>query len=293
MPSIELASDVYTLIDKIRSGDDLTPHLSERVKIIYTSTSNSKPFGKKHRKEFDNFLNSAMVRHLHPRNKLRENSAFVEHGQELIHVVFRTNAAYLIDITDHAGIGGDRLHEIMVQNWQNHNLLLELKGIAPPYVLMDGPTTYVGRTVTHTSDGIYGDSGQVLTPNRSGWSQKERKELLSYGCNPPLVINDRVYIGAGYTSSAGFSIRTTQKVSILRNHLRRAEEQIRGQSALRIAGPKEARLIMMQEDQIAGNLFLRAGSLWVIDQGGNIMCGLNVELAWAQFKSRFIDPFKN
>jgi len=111
------------LIKKIEAGDDLTPHLSERVRSVYLSPSKLKE-GKKHlRKDRDGLLADWGIHHLHLSTEpWREG--LVRRTRDLLFAIFRPADAYLLGIYPHLEWAPLGALEIVVRNWPAADLML-------------------------------------------------------------------------------------------------------------------------------------------------------------------------
>ena len=176
--------DLETLIRKFEAGDDVNPHLSERVTQGYTSqTSASGPFSR--RRDLDLLLNDWDVHHLHLSNTL-QSTGFVERTAPLLFAVFKPDDVYLIDLFGHrVDWTRDRIFEIMIDNWPDAGLVRLLPQVVD---LASQPT------------------------------ESDRAKLRGAGIASNFVErNGKVYyVGSGGLSSAGTSIQCTRQANVIR-----------------------------------------------------------------------------
>lgn len=102
------------LISKIKTGGDLAPHLSKRVRTAHVPSKEIKE-GKEHlRKDRDRLLADWGIHHLH---------LSVDHGPDLLFAIFRPDDAYLIKIYQHEWTPLEAL-EIVVRSWPDADLMM-------------------------------------------------------------------------------------------------------------------------------------------------------------------------
>ncbi|WP_405168313.1 hypothetical protein [Paenibacillus sp. FSL H3-0286] len=89
------------LTNKIRTGQDLTPHLSRKINDI---TYN------------DGLLNVWEIHHLHL-GVQEERDGFVKRDGDILYALFNENDAYLIQIMDHKSFCKQELVRIIHRNW--------------------------------------------------------------------------------------------------------------------------------------------------------------------------------
>jgi hypothetical protein len=119
-------NEVVVLADKIKKGEDLNPHLSERVETVFLATP--KDPGLRYREDLDLLLNEWAIHHLHISTILQTNG-FVERGRELLFAAFRHDDAYLIDLLDHKAFEDENLVQIATTNWPNAKLFSVTPGM--------------------------------------------------------------------------------------------------------------------------------------------------------------------
>jgi hypothetical protein len=157
------------LIEKIRVGEILTPHLTDRVLRGYEPADPSKPKALSKRKDLDLLLNDWLIHHLHIGPTLKSNGFFG--GDLLLFAVFKPHDAYLIDLMGHKNWEHEHLIEVLVREWPSQNLAMVLAGILP---------------------------GEPF-------SREDRKRLRNVGMPTTLNIDGKAVMGAGCISTAGTS----------------------------------------------------------------------------------------
>jgi hypothetical protein len=81
------ANRVTNLLSKIQNGGDLTPHLSKRIREVYTHRQTPKPFGG--RPDLDLLLNEWGIHHLHISDEMESgNTGFVKRDGPLVYAIF-------------------------------------------------------------------------------------------------------------------------------------------------------------------------------------------------------------
>ncbi len=109
------------IIDKIKTGKDLTPHLSRGIDNPYTST------GPSYKSHLDLLLNDWGVHHLHL-STVEEPDGFMKRTGPLLFAVFRPNDAYLVDIMKHGKWADDSVIRTIVQEWPDAGIVNRLPG---------------------------------------------------------------------------------------------------------------------------------------------------------------------
>lgn len=180
------------LCQKITRGNNLTPHLSDRITTPYQHCPTLKPiYG---RRDYDLLLNDWGIHHLHlghepaPRKR-----GFLTRGSSLLFGIFRHDEAYLIDIKGHGDFENEELAEITIANWPQHRFFIPLTGLLPG------------------------------TP----WTALERKGLRSFGTTTTVDINGICYI-SGVTlglTTAGIQLRLVKQAGAFLRAVRNAELQ--------------------------------------------------------------------
>jgi hypothetical protein len=165
--------DIGLLIDKIRRGGDLTPHLSKDVMVGYTTRAKNKPS-----KDLDLLLNDWGIHHLHLSQTIKSDG-FVKRGGPLLFAIFTREVAYLLDVMPHGQWENQRLVEIAARNWPNRGLFIQL-------ALVDG----ISSTIT----------------------QADRKTLRHCGVLALVEVDGKVYASRTFgISSAGTSSQASRR----------------------------------------------------------------------------------
>ena len=167
-------TDLDALIKKIENGDDLTPHLSKRVAIVYDPANKIK-----RRKDLDLMLIEWEVHHLHISQNI-ESDGFVTRDDPLLFVMFRHETAYVLDLMTHHDFNRDHILRIMTEEWPSEGLVHVVRGA-------------LGISVNHT--------------------ETERDKLRKGGVNTMVEINGTVISPLGGISGAGTSIRATMSAN--------------------------------------------------------------------------------
>jgi hypothetical protein len=131
--------EVIVIAEKIRKGEDLTPHLSERIETVLLA--NPKDSGLRHREDLDLLLNEWAIHHLHISTVLKTNG-FVKRRSELLFATFRKNDAYLIELLDHDAFENEDLVKIAVANWPDAHLFSVMSNMT---LQLDSPITSRNR----------------------------------------------------------------------------------------------------------------------------------------------------
>lgn len=178
-----LKADLDQLISEMEQGDDLTSHLSRRVKIGY-ERGTSGNFNQ--RRDLDLMLADWQVHHLHISSAI-DPDGFVKRDGPLLFAAFRPDSVYLIDIFPHTAWTREAITNILIDEWPNSGFVREVKGVL---------------SVTNTP------------------SETERGALRGAGISAPCIErNGKVYmVGAGGITSAGTAARATMRA----NHIFKA-----------------------------------------------------------------------
>ena len=136
-------------------GHDVSPRLSRRVKK---------------RDAKDDLLSDWGIHHLHLENKI-EPDGYVKRNDDVLFVMVRQNAAFLIDIRDHTSWADDALVEIIHANWPDLIARYRYNAVRLQYRLTSNER-YKARlkgmmSAIQVSDGtIYGSMGGGFTSTR-------------------------------------------------------------------------------------------------------------------------------
>ena len=190
------SAEIAELVRKIEAGEDLTPHLSERVGTAFLSLQERAALPQHEReKDLDRMLADWGIHHLHLSNQLKPNG-FVQRGRELLFALFSPDDADLVGIYTHAHWSREELAPIIVRNWP---------GVGPFYKLnyAQGPT-------------------RVPT-------EDERKLARRLGVSSGFVEVDGEWYGVLGQSLEGMPSPHAQPVMALGEELRRLREDPEGQ----------------------------------------------------------------
>jgi hypothetical protein len=183
--------DLSNLIQKIESGEEITPHLSKRILSGFILDNNSGHLNTLNRRhDLDLLLNDWGIHHLHVSDQI-ESDGFVKRTGPLLFSVFTQDKAFLLEVfPEHGDWTDQRLVEISVRNWPLDGLFIQLNG-------------------------ALGLSTQIST--------SERTQLRSAGIASPIEVDGKVYFPRTMSlSSAGTSADATLKA----NHLLDSLESI-------------------------------------------------------------------
>lgn len=169
--------DLIALCSKIEGGSNLNPHLSKRIKNLI----NPKKKSVNSRPDIDHLLNIWGIHHLHISQEIG-GDGFARRGDSLLFAVFKSDAAYLLDVKTHADFHTKHLLEIIARDFPNEKIIFEVKGVA-------------------------GLSHEI--------SDNDRSSLAKRGINSFAEINGKVFFPINGISSAGTSLRTTVDVADL------------------------------------------------------------------------------
>jgi hypothetical protein len=168
-------ADFDQLVAKITAGQDLTPHLSTRVRNGYDTPSLAN-YAK--RVDLDLMLAEWHVHHLHLSHKLR-GDGFVERTGPLLFAVFTAADAFLIDIFRHGDWTKEAIAHILIDEWPQFGFVHEAKDIVG-----------LERHVT----------------------EAERAELRASGISSPFIEHRGKFymVGFGGVTSAGTPVAATR-----------------------------------------------------------------------------------
>jgi hypothetical protein len=172
-------TEVAVLADKIKKGEDLNPHLSERVETVFLATP--KDPGLRYREDLDLLLNEWAIHHLHISTILQPNG-FVGRGRELLFAAFRHDDAYLIDLLDHKAFEDENLVQIATTNWPNAKLFSVTPGM------------------------------KLLFPDTKPGTKPSRKQLRNAGVNTPVQLSTGI-AGASAILGSGQSALVELKIN--------------------------------------------------------------------------------
>ncbi len=191
--TVEHGTELELLLDKIRNGDDLRPHLSKRVATAYVPEAEAAGKGNQQRADRDVLLAAWGLHHLHLSSDLDNNGEWVERGDDLLIGVFGAADAYLLGIYPHGSWALRELMEIVVRNWPAAGLVLE------------------------SMSGL-----RLASPEPT---DEERLKLHNAGVMVMLEIDGVVYAPIGQTA-AGTPMMVTRAVNELMHRLRDLRETV-------------------------------------------------------------------
>ena len=168
-------ADLDALTDKIKNGEELKPHLSERVETVIEPGSRKL----NQRRDLDLMLIEWEVHHLHISQEMQQNG-FVKRDGPLLFAVFHSNDAYVLDVMTHKDFNRDHILKILADEWPDAKLIHEIKA---------GPGEKIELAVKHTED--------------------DRNKLRKIAVNTLVEIGDRVFKPAGGMTTAGTAIRAS------------------------------------------------------------------------------------
>lgn len=164
----KFAEPLGIILPAIETSQDLSRWLSRDVRFGYVANSTPKSQDK------DRLLNDWGVHHLHLETKPHpKDPRFVARTNEVLFVMFKGEAAYVLDIFLHQQWTSRRVVEIAVGNWPEAGLFSELRGVIRVRPDVD-------------------ESGH--------------EKLRRNGVMAPVSVNGKFYVGGGY-SRAGLSLR--------------------------------------------------------------------------------------
>jgi hypothetical protein len=177
------------IVRKLEAGDDISPHLSRRVKVGYDPRPIHEPLGR--RRDLDLMLYDWSVHHLHL-SPIVEGDGFVTRTKQLLYVSFRYDDAYFIDIFNHTSWTRDRIFEIIIDNWPS--IVRDITNIRPA----------------------------------TGPSEEERSQLRNAGISSPFVERNgkSYFIGGDMLTSAGTSVQCSRLANAIVAEIRRMTDYI-------------------------------------------------------------------
>ena len=218
-----LHKDAQILLELIRAGGALTPHLSRDVAVFYQPKpvpfASNKVLRKAiRRRDHDMLLYEWDVHHLHLSDTLDKSrtGGFTVRGNLLLYVVFRWDDAFVINVRDHGSFAAKALAEIV-----------------------------------HPLHGIVGLSHHI--------TDEGRKSLRSHGISSPFFEHRGKYygLGMGYASD-GSSIRATMRANQTVLAARKCDEILaknpsifRRHLKIKAAQPIDLRCVLRADDDWA------------------------------------------
>lgn len=175
------------IADAIQKGRDLTPRLSKGIRHGYVVGSTSASSDK------DLMLNDWGVHHLHLGiNPDSKDTAFIERTGDLLFVIFRPTAAYVLNIFAHQTWTDLDIIRIAVNNWPRLDFFIELQG--------------------------------MMAPSGSGYTEAEHQSLRRAGVVVVANVDGRIFAGRGALSTAGTSIEAKRAAGDLLKRVTAFEE---------------------------------------------------------------------
>jgi hypothetical protein len=176
------------ILDALKTGGDVNPHLSEDVLIGYEGSVRR---AKRKRPDLDLLLNDWNVHHLHLSLAPYRKGLFERTGPLLFVMVGREQAS-ILDIFPHGSFSRDRIAHIMIDNWPKANFV-HLKGD-----VLSGPIVSEAERDARRKAGIH--SG--LVDHRGKW----------------------YFIALGGLTSASTNIQHSRLANVVMRGLRQLEE---------------------------------------------------------------------
>ena len=120
------ASELAELERKIRAGEDLTPHLSDRVATAYLSEQQRQKMPRSRDANRDRMLAAWGIHHLHLSN-IQGRGGFNRRGCDLLYAIFQPDDAYLLGVDTHDDWERKRLVEVIVRRLADAGSVLEIQ----------------------------------------------------------------------------------------------------------------------------------------------------------------------
>lgn len=159
------------IMDRFRSGGDLTPHLSARIREGYCERRGERV----RNADLDLMLNDWGIHHLHLSTVIGDGG-FVQRTGPLLFACVREEDAYLIDVMTHNDWTSLHVFEVMVREWPDAGLVRQIHG------------------VLSLSGGV---------------SEQDYKTLRGKHANALIEVDGKVYSSANGLTAAGTSISAT------------------------------------------------------------------------------------
>lgn len=194
------SAELTELERKMNAGEDLTPHLSERVETAYIPESERPVLHPRQRDaDRDRMLNAWGIHHLHL-SSTPGRGGFNVRGGDLLYAVFRPDDAYLLGIYTHNDWAREELVRVIVRNWPNAGLFIK--------------SNYAQGTTAHFTD-------------------DDRRRLRRTNINEVLFEVDGAFYGPpgiGQTAAAG-SFAAARRAMAYMENLRQLRENLDDQLA--------------------------------------------------------------
>lgn len=186
---------------KIRTGEDLTPHLSRGVATAYAPRG-SRPAQAHRRPDLELQLAEWGIHHLHLSTRIDATDGFVTRGNDLLFGHFAERDAYLIGIFPHGAWAAKEIARICVVNWPAAEIFYETRRV-------------VGLAQPDVDDAT-------------------RLGLRQAGVTSFLEIDGKVYMPQGQ-STAGTPMHATQSSNYLMHELRRLRQALTAEPAAMVS----------------------------------------------------------
>jgi hypothetical protein len=124
----EYAAALEAIIEKIRGGGDLKPHLSRQINFPHIAEADRTRQPLHRRKDRDLLIADWGVHHLHL-STIVDADGFVKRTGDLLFAAFTADDAYLINIYPHGNWGLREIVEIYVREWPNAGTIRPMHGI--------------------------------------------------------------------------------------------------------------------------------------------------------------------
>jgi hypothetical protein len=173
------AAALAELERKMTAGEDLTPHLSERVETAFLSSTELAALPR-HRREGDRdrMLADWGIHHLHL-SSAPGRGGFTARGPELLYAVFQPDDAYLLRVYSHADWALEELVRVVVGNWPDAGIFHRL----------------------HYATGL-----------TSAWTDDDRLKLRKAGVSGSLIEIDGVVWGRLGQTASGMPFHVARRV---------------------------------------------------------------------------------
>lgn len=166
----------------VEAGDDITPHLSRRVRAAYQTASQRRKLHQ--REDRDLLIADWGVHHLHLSTAM-DPDGFVARTEDLLFAAFMLDDAYFINVYSHGNWALSDVLKIIARNWPEAGIIQEIKGA-------------IGLAQEFTDD--------------------DRLQLRNAGVATMIEIDGKVYAPPGQTT-AGTPLAATLRVNQLMHAL--------------------------------------------------------------------------
>ncbi len=236
--------EIERIISEIKTGEDLTPRLSDGIKVGFVVPNPKKSLSTTNRPDLDLLLNDRGIYHLHI--ALPAANGTVERGSEIIFVIFKGNKAYLIDIYPHGKWCARDIVETIVQAWPDEKLVHDLVGLE-------------------------------ASANSQTWTDEELQRQRNAGIATWEEYDGKIYIGRGGSiSNAGISNSVNRAVENTYRKLQNFEADLTANPA-RIESSLRENGYQLSSKPIFEYSYLEKGidEVWIVEK----TTGANIHLA--------------